>query len=173
MGRRRIPCREVGCALLQRQAGFCEKHFEAAGLVVKRCTHGDCTRPYVAKGLCNVHFKRARLGQDLDRPFRGTVGFVKNGYKYVGGTTEHRAVMARALGRPLSRHENVHHKNGNRLDNRIENLELWSTAQPQGQRVEDKLSWAREILARYADDALNAEADALFDRVMLIPAVAA
>lgn len=59
-------------------------------------------------------------------------------------------VMERHLGRPLWPDETVHHKYGDRGDNRIENLELWSSWQPAGQRVEDKLVWAREILARYA-----------------------
>ena len=38
---------------------------------------------------------------------------------------------------------------GDKLDNRIENLELWSTSQPRGQRVADKVAWAREILDTY------------------------
>jgi hypothetical protein len=34
---------------------------------------------------------------------------------------------------------------------RIENLELWSKSQPSGQRVEDKILWAIEILEDYKD----------------------
>lgn len=58
--------------------------------------------------------------------------------------------MAASLGRPLERHENVHHVNGDRSDNRVENLELWSKSQPPGQRVTDKVEWAVGILALYA-----------------------
>lgn len=69
--------------------------------------------------------------------------------------------MSNSLGRPLRVDETVHHKNGNKTDNRLVkghelkcpgtccNLELWSKAQPAGQRVQDKLVWAKEILALY------------------------
>lgn len=68
---------------------------------------------------------------------------------------EHTLVMESVLGRKLFPRESVHHKNGNRQDNRPDNLELWSKGQPNGQRVEDKVKWAIELLQLYSPHLLK------------------
>lgn len=99
--------------------------------------------------MCVTCSNKSRTGRNIDIEDR-KMRLTDNGYyRFSNGVRVHRYVMEQNLGRKLVRGENVHHINGVRTDNRIENLELWVTNQPSGQRPEDLIKWAKEILARY------------------------
>lgn len=138
------------------------------------CSVPDCDRDTYAKALCNTHYRRLLNTGDArpDQPIRIVTGdgWMSHGYWYVpvvaeerwlvDGETqigEHRLVMARQLGRPLEDDEVIHHLNGDRTDNRLSNLELWSISHPMGQRVEDKVRFALKLLALYAPEHLRAD----------------
>lgn len=64
---------------------------------------------------------------------------------------EHRYVMEQRIGRELLPEETVHHISGNRLDNRLENLELFSSNHGPGQRVVDKIQFIIEMAKAYPE----------------------
>jgi hypothetical protein len=131
------------------------------------CKVEGCDKIHEARGYCSTHYSYA-LGSGMIRPTtEGQRRPVKNSEGYVrvwapghpnarksGYVLEHTLVMSEILGRPLRQDESAHHKNGIRGDNRPTNLELWLVPQRKGQRVEDLVAWAKELLQRYEPDAL-------------------
>ena len=69
------------------------------------------------------------------------VGKEYPGSNRTGWILHHRYLMEQHLDRHLERREHIHHKNGRRDDNRLENLELWALdhANPAGVRPYDKI----------------------------------
>ena len=173
-------CEIPECENPHRARGLCNAHYfrmrrgSDLGAIPRRvaeCQHAGCGRLARSRGLCNAHYRRLINGLDMDAPLRaersvfhatGEWHLDKDGYRVrstgrAGATKEreHRVVMEEHLGRKLLPGENVHHINGIRDDNRLENLELWSSSQPSGQRVEDKTAWAMAWLSHYAPHVLR------------------
>lgn len=119
--------------------------------------------------LCAAHYERLRRYGDptfkpefrsdkgrvfrtLDKRYKTSEGYfnvfrpLHPNAKKSGYVLEHRWVMSCHLGRPLKNGETVHHKNGDRGDNRIENLELRDGPHGKGSSVEDLEVWAIEFL---------------------------
>jgi hypothetical protein len=96
-----------------------------------------------------VEFKRPGEWRAWYKNNHGYIVRVRSNQSKQEFQLQHRKIMEDSLGRSLYEGENVHHKNGVRDDNRLENLELWVTKQPKGQRPEDLVEWAEEILSRY------------------------
>lgn len=169
-------CEVPDCDRMVRQAMLCSKHharFVKYGdtsftktpptwdRLARSCEAEGCEREHYCKGLCTTHYQRLMKYGDIHHTERFGPKPKSNRYITKGGyiiiyppgrrsMLEHRFVMEIHLGRTLSESESVHHVNGVRDDNRIENLELWSTSQPRGQRVVDKIEWAEQILRDYA-----------------------
>lgn len=125
----------------------------------KKCL--TCGSPATAtdrsSDYCRTHYIEYVKGLVARREMTGSRS--PNGYVYVNifkrRYAEHAIIMESMLGRPMKPGENVHHKNGVRADNRVENLELWVKPQPYGQRVEDLVQWVVDNYPAYVAAAMN------------------
>lgn len=137
-----IQCRDTvkkENALVHRDCGHCGKDFEATRYKdIKYCSK-----------------RCARLGMAETKRSEGGGGYLnQQGYRVISKESKqmlhHRYVVEEALGRSLYAWETIHHKNGERSDNRYpENLEVWIVRPHKGQRVADSIPWAIEFLTAY------------------------
>lgn len=147
-------CTICACSYFNKSLGSRAKYCKPCGIKVSRDNHRKRNRIKNGISLTKPILNKKRNGEGYICP---------QGYKHItvpghpnaknkqGRLCEHTVVMCKFIGRALTKNESVHHKNGIRNDNRIENLEIWHRGQPGGQRLEDKIKWAKEFLKQYGE----------------------
>lgn len=133
----------------------------------KKCSIASCDRDAKRRGLCLGHYQRfmshgetfpqtpliVRHGRHINSTGYAVIGAKghPNG-NAAGAIMEHIKIMSDYIGRPLRKGETVHHKNGIRDNNEIQNLELWSGNHPRGSRVSDLIDFANEVISKYGSN---------------------
>jgi hypothetical protein len=112
----------------------------------EHCGNGISRRKIIKRGHTKGPLRGIRFcSRSCANKARGSKGHIdRHGYKVMPKGSrkapqiyEHRVIMEKMLGRKLTKTETVHHKNGDRLDNRPGNLEIWSSRHGRGQRLSD------------------------------------
>ena len=143
--------------MTKRMCKFCKSEFEIPSNSYKKtlCSK-ECRSKFMSQGqrirmINNNPMKMAevvdrqkisRLGKNSGEKhhmWKGGTEITVDGYRVIyapkhpmahkGKYQEHRIIMEKHIGRYLTRNEIVHHKDGNKLNNKIENLEIMTRAE--------------------------------------------
>lgn len=122
------------------QCGSCKKERVAHAANIRSEKFTGLCRSCLHTGPSSTTWRGGRVNRDgyilvkvypthpLFEPMATSMGYIP----------EHRLVMAEHLGRPLKRTEVVHHKNGIKTDNRIENLQLFTSFRDHGSALHER-----------------------------------
>ena len=139
-------------------------------LKVCECGCGELINTYDKKGrfrrFKHLHHCRLSIKQKI----------INRGYFAISSPThplrdntnrvyEHRLVMEKRLGRYLKRTEQVHHINGNKLDNRIENLYLFPNGKLHKSYEYREYSFILSLI--YNNDKLRKELDMFRTKILV------
>ena len=108
--------------------------------------------PYRSKlaKTCGVRCRSNRHSLNNGGQTQSKGWVAKNGYRYVAvrgkHTLEHRFVVEKYYGIKLKPNQVVHHKNHNRTDNRIENLEILDKSIHARMHINEVKPWSRYAL---------------------------
>jgi len=127
---------------------------KTATVQANRLKSGNTKSCGCRKFLCGENHGRWRGGNYIDSNGYSILSILSKESKRAIHIPEHRVVMEKHLGRSLFHNEHIHHKNGVRNDNRIENLEIKITAHGPGITISDAIPWAVEVLRRYCPEKL-------------------
>ena len=164
----KTPCNIEGCKAKRHTRKFCRYHHKKYGGV--SCDFKGCKNKCykIGGGFCDTHRRQKRVhgklweigsinpgsfnSVPLGTKKKNDKGYIQIKTRKKGGKwpLEHRIVMEKKIGRPLEKHETVHHKNTIRDDNRIENLEIRHLSDhPPGGSLDDMMRYWLEKIGKY------------------------
>lgn len=157
-----MPCRltHQKRGRIPRTCEHCGKGFFRSPSTVAAGGGRWCTKDCQLKGEGRTGQGRTHNGKPVRKTFTGYLRVWEPGHPQAsnGWVREHRLVAERALGRLLEPDEHVHHINGDKTDNRLENLQVLGASEhssitglANAERLRQQLAELEDLRAEVAE----------------------